>query len=277
MAQKEFAILVEKYKRFELHTLKGYIETIYLALYSDKLLLFDCGCVCDASTIAEHIDRQLNIPKSAFRLGVASHAHPDHMGGATTLQERHDFKIAAPSHINEWYGGLSGTIQQWVDIQLAQFVARSNKKTKPKQRLAFQKTIEIDIPLIDGQQLPNFSDWIVFFTPGHTHHDVMLYNREAALLYAGDSIVKIGRDYILPIPMILKRQMWNSFEKIKYIEVKKLAVAHRGLYDVESFEAIIRQLQELLVQEKELSLLQKTATSIQHFSPALRQVKKYGL
>ncbi len=214
------------------------------------------------------------MPRSALRFGIASHAHPDHMGGARALRERYGFRIAAPPGIDEWYRGVSGSIQHWIDIQLAQYVARSNKT--PSQDLWYRKTIGANQTLVDGQSLPEFADWRVVFTPGHTHHDVVLYHQEAALLYASDVIIKMGNRYILPIPMILKKEMQASYDKIKHLEVKRLALAHQGLHDVESFKAVIRALQRQL-QEEPGSFLHKTVTVSQHFSPALRYTKKYGL
>jgi glyoxylase-like metal-dependent hydrolase (beta-lactamase superfamily II) len=243
-------------------------------VYPDRVLLLDCGCICDAPKIDRYIDQQLGMPRSALRLGVASHAHPDHMGGARALRENHGFRIAAPPGINEWYRGVSGSIQHWVDIQLAQYVARSNRI--PSQDLRYQKTIVADQTLVDGQPLSEFADWRVFFTPGHTHHDIVLYNPDAALLYASDVIVRVGSKYILPIPMILREEMWTSYEKIRRLAVKRLALAHQGLHDVKSFEALIQGLQQQL-QEDSGTLLYKMVTVSQYFSPALRRTKKYGL
>lgn len=262
------------YNGFELHVLKGYIESIYLAVYPDRVLLLDCACICDAPKIARYIDQQLVLPRSPLKLGIPSHAHPDHMGGARTLQECHGFRIAAPPGINGWYRGVPGSIQQWIDVHLAQYVARSNRK--PLQDLRYQKTIVADHTLVDGQPLPEFEDWRVYFTPGHTHHDVVLYNRQAKLLYAGDVIVKVGGKYILPIPRILRKEMRASYDKIKHFEVERLALAHHGLHRIESFETLVQELQQQLQQDS-YTFWQKTATISQHFSPALRYTKKYGL
>ncbi|MBN1653696.1 MAG: MBL fold metallo-hydrolase [Deltaproteobacteria bacterium] len=235
--------------------------------------MLDCGCNCDARVIADYIERELGLKPSAPRLGVASHAHPDHMGGAGRLRREHGFQIAASKEINGWYQGLSGSIQQWIDIELAQFVARSLRR--PRQDLAYPRTVETDHILVDGRPLPGFEDWLAFLAPGHTDHDVVLYNQESELLYAGDIIVKVGGKYTLPIPMILRRRMFSSFEKIKHLKVKKLALAHSELHEVRSFREIVEGLQEQL-QNESYGFWQKTATAAQHFSPALRLAKKRG-
>jgi glyoxylase-like metal-dependent hydrolase (beta-lactamase superfamily II) len=142
--------------------------------------------------------------------------------------------------------------------------------------LWYPKTLVADQTLVDGQPLLEFADWRVIFTPGHTHHDVVLYNREAALLYASDVIIKVGSKYILPIPMILRKEMHASYEKIKHFDVNKLALAHQGLHDVESFEILVLELQHQLWEDSG-TLIRKTVTLSQHFSPALRHTKKYGL
>ena len=51
---------------FTIHAIDGYIETLYLVVYSDKLLLLDGGCRCDAKDVVDYIQR-LNDPMEELK------------------------------------------------------------------------------------------------------------------------------------------------------------------------------------------------------------------
>lgn len=228
----------------ELHAIDGYIETIYLAVYREKILVLDCGCSCDAETIVSYVENELNRSPEAIKLAVASHAHPDHVGGAKNLRERYGIPVAAPPLINDWYRGLTGAIQHRMDLVLAQYVALSTRKRL--RSIWFERTIRYDFALEEGKPLPFFQDWTVIETPGHTDHDVALYHRDSGVLYAADLIVKTGADYTPPIPVISAPQIKAALDRIERLEVRRLALAHRGPQEVDCFESVIGALREQL-------------------------------
>ena len=66
--------------------IEGYIQTTYLAVYPDKLLLLDTGCHCDVDSILDYITNTLQRPISQLKTAVVTHMHPDHAGGAELLK-----------------------------------------------------------------------------------------------------------------------------------------------------------------------------------------------
>ena len=54
--------------------IEGYIQTTYLAVYSDKLLLLDTGCHCDVDSILDYITNTLQRPISQLNSCADSHA-----------------------------------------------------------------------------------------------------------------------------------------------------------------------------------------------------------
>lgn len=222
---------------FTIHAVDGYIETLYLAVYKDKVLLIDSGCRSDVPRIEQAMKRRLNRPMRQITLAVASHTHPDHAGGAHTLRKRHAIPVAAPKGINLWYAGFSGGIQHKIDIMLGYFVAWTLHY--PFEVTCYNKRLPYDHPLRDGDRLPGFEDWQVITTPGHTSHDVVLYHAESKTLYAADVILKVGSGYRPPFPVSMKKEMRESVEKLRHLKVDHLLMAHGGAERVTDFPAIV--------------------------------------
>ena len=252
---------------FTIHAVDGYIETLYLAVYADKVLLIDSGCRCDTPRVEKVMTRQLNRPMTQIALAVASHAHPDHAGGAHALRKRHTIPVAAPREINRWYAGFFGAIQHKIDIILGYFVSWSLKY--PFEMLCFRRHLPMEHPLDDGDTLPGFEDWQVIATPGHTSHDIVLYHAETQTLYAADIILKIGTSYRPPFPVSMKEKMRESLEKIRDLKVSHLLMAHGGVEKINDFSAVIDiMLAEL---EKEVPPDLKRLEKLERFSPVVRR------
>ena len=62
--------------------LDGYIQSSYLAVYPDKLMLLDGGCRPDVALVLGYIKNTLKRPISDLKVVVVTHMHPDHAGGA---------------------------------------------------------------------------------------------------------------------------------------------------------------------------------------------------
>ncbi|WP_300671739.1 MBL fold metallo-hydrolase [Desulfoluna sp.] len=252
---------------FTIHAVDGYIETLYLAVYEDRVLLIDSGCRSDVPRIEEVMKRRLNRPMSQIALAVASHTHPDHAGGAPTLRKRHAIPVAAPKDINQWYAGFSGGLQHKIDIMLGHFVAWTLKY--PFEMIYYKKHLLYDHPLKEGDRLPGFEDWQVIETPGHTSHDVVLYHAETQTLYAADVILKVGSGYRPPFPVSMKKEMRESIEKLRHLDVKHLLMAHGGPQQVTDFPAIVdAMLKEI---DKGLPPGLKRFRKLERFSPVMKR------
>jgi len=111
-----------KFNNFTIHKIKGYIETIFVAEYKEKILILDGGCSCDSILVEEFITNELKRPMTDVKMNFVSHAHPDHAGGAPILRDKYKIPIAAHHEIDKWYAGFGGFLQQKTDIMLAGFV-----------------------------------------------------------------------------------------------------------------------------------------------------------
>ena len=209
---------------FTLHVIAGYIENIFLLEYEHGLLLFDCGAVNDIKRIEDFCWQEIKRSPLEIKLAVASHIHPDHSGGAALLRKNFGTAIAAHKDMDRWYAGLGGFIQQAMDCFMMQGVAW---RTRGKlERALFARKIQADFLLDDGDVLPGFPDWKVIHVPGHTSHDLVLYNAKQALLYAADCVCDVKGTLRLPLPVMFPLQMNASYTKLAALHVSSILLAH---------------------------------------------------
>jgi len=209
---------------FTLHRIPGYIENIFLIEYSDRLLLLDSGCYNDVPQIEKYCHDKLGRSPRDINLIAVSHMHPDHGGGAVLLRQRHGIPIAAHHAVDRWYAGAGGALQQVLDCYMALIVARHNHRHW--RRLGYQRTLQPDYLLGDGDPLPGFSDWQALHVPGHTLHDLIFFNPPSGCLYIADMICEVHGENRLPLPILFPDKMAASYDKAASLAASTLLLAH---------------------------------------------------
>jgi len=251
---------------FKLHQITGYISTIYLVEYPEGMLLLDCGSASDVPRI-KAVCEQIGRSPSDIKLAVATHAHPDHMGGAIRLRKEYAIPIAAHPDIDRWYRGAGGYIQHKIDSFFANWVAF--KSGYHLQSVRYQRSIIPDYFIMEGQQLPLFSDWQVLYNPGHTLHDVALYHPESMMLYWADSICSANGRFHLPVPVLYPELMRESLKRMVALEPRQILLAHGGIFRVQDQELLSKQVEAVL--NKEVNPHIDRIHSLFLFSKAARQ------
>ncbi len=216
---------------FTLHQVKGYIATIYLIEYRDKVLLLDGGARHDAARIEACFAQVMQRPMSDLKLSLVSHMHPDHAGGAPLLRRQFAIPIAAHYEIDRWYRGSRGVAQHLIDTLLGHYSAR--QQFGRLERAWYPRRLEPDYRLYDRETLPLFPDWIAYAAPGHTLHDMVFYHPQEKLLYVGDLIIMVGEKIVLPFPTLFPELMADSLKRMAELEVNKLLFAHGGVLEIE--------------------------------------------
>ncbi len=216
----------------KLHFLQGYIQTIILAEYPNKLLLLDGCCRTDVSLIERFITKTLQRPFTDLTLVVVTHMHSDHAGAANKLRKLTQCKIASANVATQWYSGINGKLMHLIDIFLAKWVARKMKK--PQRRLWYSSYLYPDYKLNDKDNLPGFSEWTVLTTPGHTDRDLSLQHIPSNRIYIADLIVCTRKGFIPPFPIFYPKQYKSSLKKIANLKPNSIILAHGGEFEFSS-------------------------------------------
>ncbi|NVK26131.1 MAG: MBL fold metallo-hydrolase [Gammaproteobacteria bacterium] len=210
----------------KLHEINGYIQSIYVAEYKDKLLLLDGACRADVDTICEFISGQLKRPLTDLKLIVCTHMHPDHAGAAEKLKQIIGCDIAMTKTNKHWYRGLDGFLMFLTDMALAKWVAK--RKKKASKWLWYNRHLQPDLELEDGQMLPGFEDWQALYTQGHTDRCLSLYHADSSQVYVADLIVIVKKRFIPPFPVFHPNRYKQSIKRIKELSAQTVILAHGG-------------------------------------------------
>ena len=131
----------------KIHTLKGYIQHIYLAEDSKGLLLLDGCSRADVDTVCNYITQTLGRPLADLKLIVVTHMHPDHAGGAIKLRVRTGAQVACHPKAINWYKGLAGRTAHGIDLLLTWWVA--SRIGKPRLPIWYNPILTPDITVKD--------------------------------------------------------------------------------------------------------------------------------
>jgi glyoxylase-like metal-dependent hydrolase (beta-lactamase superfamily II) len=208
----------------KLHYLNGYIQTILLVEYEDKLLLLDGCSRADVGLIETFVCQTLQRKMTDLALIVVTHMHPDHAGAANFLRKKYGCKIAAANVSGQWYSGFDGILMHITDMLLTLWVAKRIKK--PRKYIYYSRKLTADFCLDDNTTLPGFSDWRAIHTQGHTDRDISLHHLPTDQIYIADLIVKVKRGFIPPYPVFYPKRYRASLEKIKALNPASLILAH---------------------------------------------------
>ncbi|USD65478.1 MBL fold metallo-hydrolase [Vibrio sp. SCSIO 43136] len=224
----------------KLHTIPGHIQSIYLAEYPDKLLLLDGGCRADIEPLVAYIENELGRSIHDLKAVVVTHMHPDHAGAANMLRQRYGTKIIAGDQPGQWYQGVAGILMHWMDLLLATYVA--SRKGSRFKNLWYSRHLFPDIKLGDGEVIPEFEDWQVWHTVGHTDRDLTLCHQPTRLLYVADLIVALKHKYVAPFPVFLPHQYRYSLKRVYEYQPQTLLLAHQGemAFDQEAYEGLLK-------------------------------------
>ena len=210
----------------KLHHLQGYIQSVYLAEYPDKLLLLDGCSRADINMLKHFIQIDLARPLTDLKLVVVTHMHPDHAGAAHRLQNLTGCHIASSNVSGHWYSGIEGRLMHMTDILLAKWVAHRLKK--PNRKIAYSRKLKANFHLGEGDFLPGFDDWQVLETQGHTDRDLSLHHLPTDKVYVADLMVKVKGHYIPPFPVFYPNRYRASLQKIIHMNPSTIALAHGG-------------------------------------------------
>jgi glyoxylase-like metal-dependent hydrolase (beta-lactamase superfamily II) len=152
----------------------------YLLVSDGELAMVDCGMSGDVSPIVAQIEEAGHSPEALGTL-LITHAHPDHIGGASELVRRYGARVMA-HRMEVFY--LEGrerlparTLAQKVTNWLGGLTSGEGRG------------VQVDRGLEDGEQVDILGGLRVLHTPGHTPGSMCLYQPERGILFSGDTLV----------------------------------------------------------------------------------------
>ena len=257
---------------FIIHRIEGYISRVHLVEYDDRMLLIDSGSRSDVPRIKHFCEKKLMRPMSDITLCLVTHMHPDHAGGARLLRKEFHIKLAGHKEIDRWYKGLTGSVQHYFDTVMAHSM-RTLKGNRP-HRAWYGTKIKPDFLLEDGDPLPGFEDWQAVHVPGHTLHDLALFQIEKKILYTADGIIKEKGKFLPPIPVLFKELMRQSYRKMEALAPSRILTAHGEDIEKEELPHVFQNMIETL--EMPLNRMSRAAYSVSFFPPQVwqRHLKK---
>jgi glyoxylase-like metal-dependent hydrolase (beta-lactamase superfamily II) len=255
-----------------IHAITGYISTLFVAEYTDtssegknssKFFLLDAGCRCDVPRLETLVDflhdpshlihsgpsaspppagatdaapseggNESTPAAAAISLMMATHAHPDHMGSASLLQQRHGTRVVSAPGVGDHHRGPIGLATWAAEMALAHFMAKLVGRPKLETTL-FPPHLRPDFPdLQDGDALPSFaSDWRGLYVPGHTQHMFALYHPAARILYAADLMMYNPRTRRCtpPTPVEFEDEYVATLRRLRDLPVDWLLLPHGGI------------------------------------------------
>ena len=250
-------------KTFDIHVIEGYISNVTLAVYPHGILCIDSGSRPDVKLIYNYVTETLSRPASDIKLCFVSHMHPDHSGGAMIMKRLYGIPVAAHPLVNRWYSGPTGWFQHRLDCTMQQHMRKL--KSKPVEPVLFSRTMELDHILEDGDVLPFFPDWKALHVPGHTTHDIAIYNEKAEMAYTADCIVNVKGKLFLPMPVLFRGRMINSLNRLAALDLKTIIPAHGPIITGAELDGIFTKLIDSMEMPK--NRMGKISHNLGSFSP----------
>jgi glyoxylase-like metal-dependent hydrolase (beta-lactamase superfamily II) len=228
----------------KIHFLRGFINNLYIAEYEHGLLLLDGASRPDIPLIEKFCKQILKRPASDIKLALVSHMHPDHSGAAPLLRKKYGTSIAAYKDIDKWYSGFSGFLQHTLDYLMTQILAF--KQEKKIRQVYSPRFIKPDFPINSGDSLPFFPEWRAIHTPGHTTHDISIFHSQERILYCGDCIVEMKNRFFLPLPVIFRDKMRESYNILAALGATTILLPHGNVINTDNSRSLFTDMASLL-------------------------------
>ena len=183
-------------------------------IVGETLTLVDSGLPWHPPGVLKYIRSIGRRPNELKRI-LITHGHPDHVGGAAKLVRATRASIVGhradshPSPKNDLdldYTGIGGR----------------------RSPLAFLSAAKLDIPVADGDTLPDHGGIRVIHTPGHTRGSVCFLHEPTRTLFSGDTLFSDGRrlSRSVPFPGYDRAGYVRSLERLSEIDFDAVCGGH---------------------------------------------------
>ena len=220
----------------------AWIFNCYIIHDDAGLVVFDPGLPVVARSALDLITSDLDRSVTDVRGVVCSHAHPDHVGGVSTITAATDAEVHLPERCRAYLDGERPRVFPPVE-SMGRFMSVLGEQTfsrhaavefaKCSRRVGFggpSPDIKLDFAPTDflttGDTVAATSGWEAIDAPGHTDDSMCLYHAESATLISGDAVVtQDGAAWFNPEFVDLDVATQTE-ERLRSLEVRHLLPGH---------------------------------------------------
>jgi glyoxylase-like metal-dependent hydrolase (beta-lactamase superfamily II) len=176
----------------------------------DGLVVVDAGMPGIAADLEPLLAR---IPR-VVKVVTATHGHPDHVGGAAVLAQRHNAQIHLPATTLSYFDGVTPRTPTLMTLART-WPLLFGQPFDAKAALGFGRAalsagfgtsrgmlwhgVRPVAGLENEMPLPGASAWTVLNCPGHTDDSIAFWNARSGTLLSGDAVITIkGRPRFAP-------------------------------------------------------------------------------
>jgi glyoxylase-like metal-dependent hydrolase (beta-lactamase superfamily II) len=194
---------------------------VFLLDGGGEAALIDAGVGLEVEQILNNI-RATGMPTKRITKVILTHAHADHMGGASQLRAAFGAEVYAPWEAAPW---IRAGDEKAVSLELA----RRAGYYPEDYRL---QGCEVDVQVRDGARIRiGDLELVAIETPGHSrgHCSYFVQGRKRNLLFAGDHVFYGGAIIVQNIPDCSIQEYAASVFKLEGLGVNALLCGHMTL------------------------------------------------
>jgi glyoxylase-like metal-dependent hydrolase (beta-lactamase superfamily II) len=205
------SLVVEHFPELAITRVSRWCFNCYLVTGDDGgLVVVDAGM----PDIADDLALLLAGMPGQVKAVTATHGHPDHVGGAAALAQRHSAEIHVPATTMTYFDGViprtptvAKLVRTWpvlfgqpFDAKAALgFIRATAAAGFGTRRGMLWRGVRPVGGLDDGAPLPAASSWQVLDSPGHTDDHITLWHESSRTLLSGDAVITVkGRPQFAP-------------------------------------------------------------------------------
>lgn len=236
-----------------IHFVKGRYVNSYIIEEADKLFVVDVAMRGGEKFVLGHIEQILKRDPKDVSLVLCTHDDPDHIGGIHALAKACEAQVAMPfasrslllKNINNPLGMLVGPATIFVESfrprMWSMYMNPSRSaaaNTLPRAEVEstilndsdekFYRSEQADFLLYHKMLLPDFEDWQVLHTPGHSWDSVCLFHKPTRAILTGDTLLcsKKKNEVVMPAIYTNPFQMKRSIKKLRKLNPTAIYPAH---------------------------------------------------
>lgn len=194
---------------------------VFLLDGGGEAALIDSGVGLEVDKILENI-RESGVPSKRITKLILTHAHSDHMGGASQLRSALDLQVIAPWESAPW---IRSGDEKAVSLELA-------KRGGFYPEDYHLKACPVDVEVRDHDKIRvGELEVVAIETPGHCrgHFSYLVTGYKRKLLFAGDLVFFGGSVILQNIPDCSIQEYADSVCKLEGLGVNALLSGHMTL------------------------------------------------